>query len=81
MYGFAIFTGIVFGTIVQAIRFIIPSRNLGIFAAVILLVLQMASAGGLFPIETQAKGYQVLNMLLPMGHTVRIYRELAFETR
>ena len=80
MFAFAILIGMVFSLIIQAIRFLVPNRNLGIFLIIILLVLQMASGGGLYPIETQSKFYQILNNILPMGHAVTILRETAFDT-
>ena len=80
LFGFAIFTGIVFSANIQAIRFIIPNRNVGIFVIIILLVLQMASGGGLFPIETQSGFYKTIHNLLPMGHSIALFRELSFNT-
>ena len=80
MFAFAIIIGMVFSSIIQAIRFLVPNRNLGIFLIIILLVLQMASGGGLYPIETQSKFYQVINKILPMGHAITVLRETAFDT-
>lgn len=80
MYIFAIIAGIIFSGIIQAIRFSIWSRNIGILLSIMFLVLQMASGGGLFPVETQSSFYQALNNILPIGHTVNIFRELAFDT-
>jgi len=80
MFAFAIVIGMIFSLIIQGIRFSVPNRNLGIFIIIILLVLQMASAGGLYPIETQSKFYNVLNDILPMGHAITILRETAFDT-
>lgn len=80
MYGFTILTGIIFASIIQAIRFCIHDRNISIFIIILLLVLQMASGGGLFPVETQSGFYQVLNKFIPMGHSVRLFREAAVET-
>ena len=80
MYGGAIITGIFFVSIIQAIRFSVSGRTVSILLVIILLVLQMASAGGLFPIETQTSIYQFLNKILPMGKTVTIIRELSYET-
>lgn len=80
MYGTAVLAGIVFGSIIQALRFSIHNRNLGILITIILLVLQMASAGGLFPIETQTGFYRAINNVVPMGKTVNMLREASFET-
>ena len=80
MYGFAIVIGMTSSSIIQAIRFSIYDRNIGIFCIIVLLVLQMASGGGLFPIETQSGFYRVLNKILPMGHGVPILREASVDT-
>ncbi len=80
MYGGSIFIGLIFVSIIQAIRFGISGRIVSIFTVIFLLVLQMTSAGGLFPIETQSGFYQVLNKILPMGRTVTIIRELSYQT-
>lgn len=80
LYGGAIISGIIFSSIIQAIRFSIHNRTIGILATIVLLVVQMASGGGLFPIETQSGIYQTINKIVPMGRTVNILRELSFET-
>jgi len=80
MYGFTMIIGMVFASIIQGIRYCIHERNLGLFLIIILLVLQMASAGGLFPVETQSGFYRVLNKILPMTRSVNIIRELTFDT-
>lgn len=50
-------------------------KDVGKFIALILLVLQLAAAGGTFPIETVTKGFRWLHGLLPMTYTVRLLRE------
>ena len=77
----AILCGWVFSSIIMAIRFMIPSRMLGIMIIIILLVSQMASAGGLFPIETQSGFWQGINKFVPFGHSVIIFREMIYEPR
>ncbi len=80
MYMFAVFIGFAFSQITQAIRFSIHSRNLGVFMIIIFLVLQMASAGGLFPSETQAPFYQYISHLGPIHYGINILRQLTFNT-
>jgi len=80
MYGFLIIIGLVYAALIQGIRYSIHERNLGLFLIIILLVLQMASAGGLFPIDTQTGFYKVLNKILPMSKGVNIIREVSFDT-
>ena len=38
-------------------------------------MLQLAAAGGTFPIETVTKGFRFLNGMLPMTYTVKLLRE------
>ena len=80
IYAGTFISGLVFMSIIQAIRFSLHDRNLGIFLVIGLLVLQMASGGGLFPVDTQSGVYRVLNKIVPMGRTVAIIRELSFDT-
>ena len=80
MYMFAILIGMIFAILIQAIRFSIPNRNLGIFITIILLVIQMASGGGLYPIEMQSDFYQIANKILPLGYAINIIREATFDT-
>lgn len=80
LYIGAIISGIVFSSIIQAIRFSIHDRTIGIILTMMLLVFQMASGGGLFPVETQAGFYRIINKIVPMSRTINILRELAFDT-
>ena len=80
LYGFTILTGMIFSSIIQAIRFCIYDRNISIFIVILFLVLQMASGGGLFPVDTQQGFYRTLNKFVPMGHSVRLFREAAVST-
>jgi putative membrane protein len=54
---------------------IINFKDIGKFIALILLVLQLAAAGGTFPIETVTKGFRFLNPILPMTYTINLLRE------
>ena len=80
MYMTAIFTGLIFCTIIQAIRFLIPDRNMSILIVIILLVLQMTSAGGLFPIKTQNSFWSSIHYIFPMRESVIMIREASFDT-
>ena len=50
-------------------------NDIGKFIALILLVLQLAAAGGTFPIETVTKGFRWLNSYLPMTYTINLMKE------
>ncbi len=54
---------------------IINFKDVGKFIALILLVLQLAAAGGTFPIETVTKGFRWLHNILPMSYTIRLLKE------
>lgn len=54
---------------------IINFKDVGKFVALIILVLQLAAAGGTFPIETVTSGFRWLNGILPMTYTIRLIKE------
>jgi putative membrane protein len=54
---------------------IVNFKDVGKFIALILLVLQLAAAGGTFPIETVTKCFRWLNSFLPMKYTIDLLRE------
>lgn len=54
---------------------IVNFKDVGKFIALILLVLQLASSGGTFPIETVTKGFRWLNNFLPMKYTINLLKE------
>lgn len=54
---------------------IVNLGDVGKFLSLILLVLQLAAAGGTFPIETVTKGFRFLNPLLPMKYTCNLFKE------
>ena len=49
--------------------------DVGKFIGLIVLVLQLAAAGGTFPIETVTKCFRFLNPILPMTYTIRLIKE------
>lgn len=54
---------------------IVHFNDVGKFVALILLVLQLAAAGGTFPIETVSNGFQKLFNFLPMKYTIDLFKE------
>ena len=63
-------------TFMAIIEFLIINfKDIGKFLALILLVLQLAAAGGTFPIQTVTKGFRWMHNLLPMKYTINILRE------
>ncbi|AKG73537.1 YhgE/Pip family protein [Salinicoccus halodurans] len=53
--------------------------NVGKFIAVILLILQLSSSAGTFPIQTAGGLYQTLHPVLPMSYAVTAMREVIFD--
>ncbi|MEG2323294.1 MAG: YhgE/Pip domain-containing protein [Anaerovoracaceae bacterium] len=51
-------------------------KDLGKFVALLLLILQLTSCGGTFPIETVPKIFQVLYPFMPMTYSVGLFREV-----
>ena len=77
-YGASILIGITFMSIIQ---FLIRNfGDIGKFLALIILVLQLAAAGGTFPIETIDKGFQVVSPYLPMTYSIKLLREILVPT-
>lgn len=54
---------------------IVNFNDVGKFIALILLVLQLAAAGGTFPIQTVSIGFQKLFKFLPMKYTIDLFKE------
>ena len=63
------------------IQFLIRNfGDIGKFLALIVLVLQLAAAGGTFPIETIDKGFQAISPYLPMTYSIKLLREILVPT-
>lgn len=67
---------LVANTFIAIIEFLIVNfKDVGKFLALIILVLQLAAAGGTFPIETVTKSFRFLNPILPMTYTINLLKE------
>ena len=55
--------------------FLICFSNIGKFLAIALLILQLTSCGGTFPMETVPKIYNVLYPFMPMTYSVGLFKE------
>ncbi|MEG0071876.1 MAG: YhgE/Pip domain-containing protein [Raoultibacter sp.] len=73
-YAFGLLTALVFAAIMQFLMaaFAFPGR----FIAIILLMLQLTSAAGTFPIETTPEFFQVVSPYMPMTYVVAGMREI-----
>jgi len=55
--------------------FMIHLKDIGKFASILLLILQLTSCGGTFPMETVPKIFNVLYPFMPMTYAVRLLKE------
>ena len=72
-YFTCIFISITFMSIIQFL--IMNFGDIGKFLALVELVLQLAAAGGTFPIQTVDKAFQCLNPILPMTYAIKLVKE------
>jgi len=74
--GFVLLTSVTFTAMVQALNALFGA--VGKFLALVLLVLQLVSAGGTFPWETLPEPLHPLHAILPMGYVVDGLRHLLY---
>ncbi len=79
MYFTALISALIFTSIIISIRFMIPSRVAGIITVVFLLILQMASSGGLFPQFAQSHLIQGISKVMPLKYAIDSLRDSMFE--
>lgn len=75
-YAFMILVSLTFMSFLQLL--IQHFGDLGRYASIILLILQLTSAAGTFPLETLPTIFKVVNPLLPMTYGVQGLREIIF---
>ena len=75
-YGFVVFISLSFMALLQLL--IQHLGDVGRYLAVVLLMLQLTSAAGTFPLETLPKFFQVINPYLPMTYCVNGLRDILF---
>lgn len=73
LYSSCILTSLTFMLIIQF--FIMYFGNAGKFISLLLLILQLTSSAGTFPIETQSEFFQVINKVLPMTYSTQLFKE------
>ncbi len=71
-YLFGVVTAMCFAAIIQFFR--ASLGTVGMVVIVVLLMLQLCTAAGTFPIETELPFFQVLNPFLPMTYVVNGFR-------
>lgn len=72
-YGSVMIISVMFLTIVQFL--IVNFGETGKLIGLLLLVLQLASSGGTFPVEIIDEGFQKLTPYMPMTYTIRLLKE------
>lgn len=75
-YGFTILMSLTFMALLQLL--VQHMGNGGRYIAIILLILQLASAAGTFPKETLPMFFQVINPFLPMTYSVMGIKDILF---
>ena len=73
LFGSCILVSLTFMTIVQFC--LINLGDVGKFVAMLLLILQLTSCAGTFPIETQNGFFQAINKVLPMTYSTQLFKE------
>lgn len=76
MYLYMWLVAIVFDLIVQSIAYMFRNHDLGRFLIVILLILQLSSSSGTFPVELEPKFFQVMYNFLPFSYAIKGLREI-----
>jgi len=71
-YLFTIFTSLTFLTLIQFL--VTLGGNPGRFIAILILILQLTSSAGTFPLEVIPKAVQFFNPLLPMTYSVKGFK-------
>ncbi|SMH43727.1 putative membrane protein [Rathayibacter oskolensis] len=74
LIGIAMLTSLTFVAINQALISLLDAP--GRFVALLLMVLQLSSAGGTYPVETAPAFFQAIHGVLPLTYTVEAFRSL-----
>lgn len=72
-YGSCILISVTFLSIIMFLFF--NFKDVGKFLSIVLLVVQLASCGGTFPIETEPAFYKAIYNFMPMKYSVDLLRE------
>lgn len=75
-YGFITLMSLTFMAIIQLL--VQHLDNIGRYIAILLLILQLASAAGTFPKETLPSFFQIISPVLPMTYSVLGLRDILF---
>ena len=73
LIGSCVLVSLCFMLIIQF--FIMYTGNVGKFISLLLLILQLTSCAGTFPLETQNGFFQFINKFLPMTYSTQLFKE------
>ena len=73
LYGSCILAAMAFTAIIQFC--IVDLGDIGKFLAMLLLILQLTSCAGTFPLETQNAFFRIINPFLPMTYSTQLFKE------
>ena len=79
LVGFAILVAIMFAAINQLLN-VALGPGPGRVAGMAFLMLQLLSCGGLYPVETEPRLFQILHPIMPMTYSVDGFRQLIYGT-
>ena len=79
LIGFAILVAIMFAAINQLLN-VALGPGPGRVAGMAFLMLQLLSCGGLYPVETEPRLFQILHPIMPMTYSVDGFRQLIYGT-
>ncbi len=75
---FVVLMAMLFTLIIQAVMFVLRKPDIGRFVVIILLVLQLASSSGTFPVALQPAFFRAISHVLPFTYTIQIIREIFY---
>ena len=76
LYMMALFTSTIFTMTVQAAAYTMRYGDMGEFLVVILLVLQLISSSGTFPVEMQNIIFKIIHPVVPFTYSIEAIREI-----
>jgi len=76
MYLYMFVIAIAFPLIIQAIAHMFRDHDVGRFLIVVLLILQLSSANGTFPVALEPRFFQIMYHVLPFSYVIKGLREI-----
>lgn len=80
LFAFAFFMATIFPTIVMFTAYTMRFGDMGEFLIVILLVAQLISSSGTFPVEMQNIIFKIIHPIAPFTYTISSIREIMWDT-